>query len=101
MIIVRHIIDALAMTLRVIAIIVGGYVFTGGVVALSGMLLQVLGVPLADAMLSTILLGFIFYIAVVMWGFADRTSLFRPLAIVVAAALSMVISSYFAPGALG
>lgn len=92
---------AVSMTFRVLAISVGGYAFTAGCVALSGMALHAMGVPLSDAMLATILLGYVFYIAVVMWGFADRRTLFRPVAILVGAALTMKMSAYLAPGVLG
>ncbi len=90
-----------SMTFRVIAITIGGYALTAGCAALSGMALNAVGLPLPDAMLATVLLGYVFYIAIVMWGFADRRNLIRPVVVLVAAALTMTLSSYFAPGVLG
>jgi len=97
----KKVLSVLAMTFRVIAIAIGGYVFMGGVVALSGILLHRTGVPLNDAMLATVLLGYIFYVVVVMWGFRDRRTLIRPVSILVGAALTMTMASHFAPGVLG
>lgn len=93
--------DVAAMTFRVIAIAIGGYVLASGFSALSGMALHATGVPLNDAMLAAVLLGYIFYIAVVMWGFAHPQGLLRPLSILGAAALTMAAAAHFAPEALG
>ncbi|WP_425408160.1 hypothetical protein [Hyphococcus sp.] len=94
------ILSALSMMFRVIAIAIGGIVLTGGVAALSGMALQKTGVPLKDAMLATALLSYVLYIPIVMWGFRDRRTLLRPLAVIAMAALTLTVASYFAPGAL-
>ncbi len=93
-------ISAASMIFRVIAIAIGGYALTAGVVALSGIGLNAVGVPLNDAMLATVLSGFIFYIAVVMWGFRDRRTLIRPIAVLAAAALTMTAASYLSPWVL-
>lgn len=98
---IKSFLSILVMTFRVIAIAIGGYVFMGGVVALSGILLHLMGVPLTDAMLATVLLGYVFYVAVIMWGFRDRRTLIRPFSILVGAALTMTMASRFAPGVLG
>lgn len=90
-----------SMTFRVVAIVFGGYALTAGCVALFGMALQAAGLPLKDAMLASVLLGYVFYVVVVMWAFADRRTLMRPVAVLGTAAGTMVLSSYLAPGALG
>lgn len=94
------IVSAAAMTFRVIAISIGGFALTAGVVALLGIAIHALGVLLRDAMLASVLLGYIFYVAVVMWGFRDRRTLLRPIAVLGAAAATMTLASYLAPGAL-
>lgn len=88
------------MTFRVIAIVLGGYSLTTALSALTGLVLVALGIPLSDAMLTTVLLGFVFYVALMMWGFADRRTLARPWLIVLSAALTMSITSLLAPGVL-
>jgi hypothetical protein len=89
--------DSFLMTFRVAAIALGGYGLTSALCALSGLVLASFGMPLPDAMLATVMLGYLFYIALVMWGFADRKSFIRPCLIVLFAALAMSLTSLLAP----
>ena len=92
--------DALLMAFRVVAIVFGGYGLTSALCVLAGMLLHAMGMPLAEAMLTTLLLGYVFYIGLVMWGFADRTRFFRPWAILFSTAVAMSLAALLAPVAL-
>jgi hypothetical protein len=92
--------EVLPTTFRVTAITLGGYGLTSALCALAGLALVFFGMPLSDAMLATVLLGYLFYVALVMWAFADRTTLVRPWLIVLSAALTMSIASLLAPLAL-
>lgn len=89
--------NSLLMTFRVTAIAFGGYGLTFALSALTGIALVLCGIPLADAMLTTVLLGYIFYIALVMWGFADRKTFIRPWLILLSAAFTMFLTSLLAP----
>ena len=96
----RRIGYGIAMTLRVFAICVLGWFLAFGIAGLSGIALHTVGVSLADAMLATSLLSYIFYIAIVMWGFADRTSILRPLAVLGLTVLTIVTAGMLSPGIL-
>lgn len=88
------------MVFRIIAITLGGYGLTTALSALSGMLLHTLGASLSEAMLTTVMLGYLFYTGLLMWGFAERTSLRRPWLILSSAAITMVLASLLAPALL-
>jgi hypothetical protein len=92
--------EVLPTTFRVTAIAIGGYGLTSALCALTGLVLVFFGMPLSDAMLATVLLGYLFYVALVMWGFADRRTLIRPWLILLSAAVTMSIASLLAPLAL-
>jgi hypothetical protein len=92
--------QVLLTTFRVTAIALGGYALTSALCGLTGLVLVFFGMPLSDAMLTTVLLGYLFYVALVMWAFADRTTLVRPWLIILSAALTMSIASLLAPLAL-
>lgn len=87
------------MVLRVIAICFAGWILASGCAALAGVALRNLGMEPREAMLTTALLSFLVYIAIVMWGFADRRSIVRPvvvttLAIAVAAAAGTLVAGF-------
>ncbi len=88
------------MTFRISAVTLGGYGLTSALCALAGMAVASLGVALTEAMLGTVLLGYIFYIALIMWAFAERKTLKRPCTILVLAAVTMTLTSFLAPLAL-
>ena len=90
----------MGMVLRFIAICVVGWFLASGVAGLAGIALYAVGVPLSEGMLATSLLSYVFYIAVVMWGFADRTSIWRPLAVVGLAVVAVMAAGALAPGVL-
>ncbi len=89
--------SSLAMTFRVAAISLGGYALTAGLCSLAGMVLMLSGMAMPDAMLTTVLVGYIFYIALVMWAFADRVTMKRPWAILIAAILTTIATSVLGP----
>ena len=92
--------EALTTTYRVFAICVGGYALVNGLAALAGMALAAAGLRVADAMLLVTGLGFLLYVAIVMWGFAAGASAHRPEKILVAAVTSMVAAALLTPAFL-
>jgi hypothetical protein len=67
---IRH--PKLALTSRVIAAIVLGYAATVGVVTLFTVLLTVVfGIARNESLALTIMIGFVAYAAVMLWGFAE------------------------------
>lgn len=88
------------MTMRVFAICILGWFLASAVAGLAGIALQAIGVPLKDAMLATSLLSYLFYIAIVMWGFANRTSIWRPLAVTGLTVITIVTVGILSPGIL-
>ncbi len=90
----------IVMALRFFAICVIGWFLASGVAGLAGIALHAVGVPLSDGMLATSLLSYIFYIVIVIWGFVDRTSIWRPLTVVGLAALTIMAAGALAPGVL-
>ncbi|MEM8766628.1 MAG: hypothetical protein AAGE43_04240 [Pseudomonadota bacterium] len=61
----------MAIALRCLIVIFGGYALTSGLVALSGQALHELGLPLGESVLLVTMLGFLLYLAIIIWGFAD------------------------------
>jgi hypothetical protein len=88
------------MTLRVVIITFGSYALTDGLAAMLGLSLHMLGVPLSDAMLLSVLIAFLLFIAIIMWGFANRNSWKRPLLITIAAIVTKCFVSNIAHSVL-
>lgn len=77
---------ALAVALRVALAVPGGYALTVGVVALATALLAAATpMPRAEAYALSAMLGFVFYLVVLLWAFAER-SLARLAAVVLGGA---------------
>lgn len=63
---------ALPTVSRVVAVVVGGYAATMGLVALASVLLALgLGWQRSEAIVLATLVGFLVYTAVIIWGFAE------------------------------
>jgi hypothetical protein len=60
----------LDMTYRVLGVVVGGYALWSGGVVLLGAALRQTGLSRTDAMLNVAMLGSLFYVCVLIWGFA-------------------------------
>ena len=56
---------------RILAAIVGGYLLSAGLVTLAAMALG-LAMAQSEAVVLTSMLGFILYLAVLLWSFAER-----------------------------
>jgi uncharacterized membrane protein len=63
-----------ALLARIILIVVGGYVASAGFVATVSALLPMFGVVRSEAVILGSILGFILYVALVLWGFAAHQS---------------------------
>lgn len=61
------------MCLRLIAAIPGGYALTAAAVAVSGGLLPLLGMTRSDAVVLSAMLGFVLYLVLLLWAFAERS----------------------------
>lgn len=67
---------AFPLASRVIAVVVGGYAATVGLVALFAVLFAlVFGMARSEALVLASMIGFLGYAAIVIWGFAERRSL--------------------------
>lgn len=97
----RRLADPLRLIFRVAAISLGGYCLVSALCILAGLALHELGIALSEAMLTTVLLGYIAYIALVMWAFAEPSGASRAWTILVSAAAAMSLATLLAPAALG
>lgn len=61
------------MCLRLIAAIPGGYALTAAVVAVLGGLLPLLGLARSEAVVLSAMLGFVLYLLLLLWAFAQRS----------------------------
>jgi hypothetical protein len=60
-----------AIASRVVAAVVGGYAATVGLVALASVLLALAGMQRSEAVVLMTIIGFIGYVAILIWGFAE------------------------------
>jgi len=79
----QHIRAGLLLALRLLAIVGGGYFLSAALVALSAAGLAGLGMARSEAVILMTMLGFVLYLLVLIWGFAER-SLSRLLAVTLA-----------------
>lgn len=63
---------AAQLTLRLIAVIPGGYVLSAAWVAAMGGLLPHVGLQRSDAVVLAAMLGFVFFLVFLVWAFAQR-----------------------------
>lgn len=61
------------MCLRLIAAIPGGYALTAAAVAALGGLLSLFGMTRPDAVALSAMLGFVLYLVLLLWAFAERS----------------------------
>lgn len=61
------------MCLRLIAAIPGGYALTAAAVAALGGLLPLTGMTRSDAVALSAMLGFMLYLVLLLWAFAERS----------------------------
>jgi hypothetical protein len=81
----------LAVTLRVLGAVLGGYAFSAAFVALLALALpRVTGLPRSEAVLLASMLGFLVYLVALIWAFAERR-LWRPWAVFIAGTASAVL----------
>lgn len=66
-------VDRLAVLQRVAAALLGGYAFTWGFIALGLALLFAAGMDFHDAEHLAAILGFLVFLTVFLWAFADRS----------------------------
>lgn len=64
---------SLAVVLRVIGAVLGGYVFSAALVALLAAGLPLAGLPRSEAVVSAAMLGFVLYLLVLLWAFSVRS----------------------------
>ncbi|RFA27788.1 hypothetical protein CAI21_14350 [Alkalilimnicola ehrlichii] len=62
----------LAVTQRLLLVVVGGYLLSAAAVALGGLLLTGVLAP-SEAVALSAMLGFILYLVLLLWGFAERS----------------------------
>lgn len=57
---------------RIAAAVIGGYAFAWGFAALGSMLLARFGMARTEAIVTATMLGFVVYLAAILWAFAAR-----------------------------
>lgn len=91
------------LCLRLIAAIPGGYALSAAAVTLLGGLLTRFGMVRSEAVVVSAMSGFVFYLALLIWAFAERslTRLWAGIAggLVVCAGLLWLLPRIGAPGA--
>lgn len=60
------------LAIRIIAAVPGGYALTAGTVAVMGGLLSALGLPRSESVVVAAMVGFLLYLALLLWAFAER-----------------------------
>ena len=60
------------LAIRFIAAVPGGYALTAGMVAVMGSLLSASGLPRSESVVVAAMVGFLFYLALLLWAFAER-----------------------------
>jgi hypothetical protein len=63
----------MVVALRVVAAIAGGYAFTASCVALLAATLPLAGMQRSEAVVLSAMLGFLFYLGVLLWAFSVRS----------------------------
>ncbi len=93
--------DAGIMTYRVFGVVIGGYALWTGIVPLFGLALHGFGLPLAEGMLISSMLGVLVYIGVLIWGFAAPLKM-RPASVILfLGAIAMLAAAQLAPAEIG
>ena len=62
---------ALRLVSRIVAAVVGGYVLSAGLITLAAMALG-RAIPQSEAVVLTSMLGFVIYLTLLLWAFAER-----------------------------
>jgi|GEM_PF-6551830 len=57
---------------RVVLAVIGGYFLSATLVSLAALGLSMLGMARSEAVISSAMLGFLVYLVIVLWGFAER-----------------------------
>lgn len=68
----RHVRAGLLLVFRLLALIVGGYFLSAATVTLGTARLASLGIDRSETVVLMAMLGFILYLLVLLWGFAER-----------------------------
>ncbi|KZD07846.1 hypothetical protein [Oceanibaculum pacificum] len=63
---------AALLVLRLLAVIVGGYYLTAALVSLGAAGMAGIGLPGSEAVVLAAMLGFLVYLGLLIWGFAER-----------------------------
>lgn len=85
------------MTLRVLGAVLGGYAFSSGLVALTAVALPLVGLARSEAVLLAAMLGFVLYLLVLLWAFAERRLWRVWLVLIGGAILSYGVSRLLSP----
>ncbi len=64
--------QGLSITCRVLVAVFGGYAFSAALVALLALILPQVGMPKSEAVVLASMLGFLIYLVVLIWAFAEQ-----------------------------
>ncbi len=82
---------------RLILTVLGGYVLTAALVSASVIALPWIGLAASESVLLASMLGFVFYLVLILWGFHEHSLLRVALMICIPAIVSLVFVVAFAP----
>ncbi|MEM8776637.1 MAG: hypothetical protein AAGF53_16505 [Pseudomonadota bacterium] len=95
---VTRVSEAGVLAYRVTGIVVGGYLLWSGLLPISSLGLHRAGMSLPDAALIATSLGVLFYIGLLIWGFAAPLRCRPATLLLVAGLIAMVTATLLIPG---
>lgn len=63
---------AMTLSLRLLLAVGGGYALTAALVALGGVVCEAMGLARSEAVTLSMMLGFLVYLGLLLWAFAER-----------------------------
>lgn len=92
--------SALDMPCRVVCVLLGGYALWSGGTVLLGVALRNTGLGRTDAMLVATMLGSLFYVGIIIWGFAAPPR-WRPATLIALSGIAAVSAAAWLAGSGG
>jgi hypothetical protein len=87
---------ALAVSIKILIAILGGYAFTSGYVAFLSIMLLELGMEAGEALMLSAMTGFIVYLCVTLWIFTTQKVWRTSIIIILLAVVMITVSPYLA-----
>lgn len=88
--------SALAVSIKILIAILGGYAFTSGYVAFLSIMLAELGIEAGEALMLSAMTGFLVYLCVTLWMFTTQKIWRTSIIIILMAVVMITVSPYLA-----